>query len=246
MKTHYFNYKIQSLNILFKKLFKFNITSNSIIPDGLITYHNKSFFNDFKFNQAYKFACNFTGHDFKIPYRIHQAVWAVYNTKNIKGDIIELGTGKGFTFASILKYFEDDELFKEKQIFLYDLFIQPKEVGINYKNYEKYYSISPDKSIEKFKTFNNVSLVIGNLYDTLKITNHELISFLHIDLNFSDIEIYSIKILFSKLNKGAIILIDDYANEGHEEQYSKWNNFANENNLLILSTPSGQGIFIKN
>jgi O-methyltransferase len=246
MKNYYFNYKVQLMNILFKKIFRFNLTEDSTIPDGLITYHNKSFFYDFKFRSAYAFACKFTGHDFKIPYRIHQAIWAVHTTKSISGDIVELGTGKGFTFSSILKYFEADKEFNSKQIFLYDLFQQPEEVGVSFKNYGKFYSSSPDISLEKFKEFNNVKLVVGNLYETLHLDSHQLISFLHIDLNFADIEIHCINILYGKLNKGGIILLDDFANAGHEEQYSKWIKFALVNNIYILNTPSGQGIIVKN
>lgn len=243
--TNYFNYKFQILNILFKKFLKFNLNSDNTIPDGLITYHNKSFFSDPKFHEAYLFACKFTGYDFKIPYRIHQAIWGIHSTIDIKGDIVELGTGKGFTFSSILKYFEKDSAFNDKQIYLYDLFQQPDKVGIQFKNYEKFYSNSPDVSLKKFDEFKNVNLVIGNIFDTLKEDIHEKISFLHVDLNFAEIEIYSINILFDKLSKGAIILLDDFANAGHEEQYEKWQKFAKENNIYILNTPSGQGLFIK-
>lgn len=245
MLTNYFNYKFQVVNIITKKLFGFFLNSNHTIPDGLITYHNKSFFYQKEFSEAYIYACNFTGHDFKIPYRIHQAIWAIHSTNNLEGHIVELGTGKGFTFSAILKYFAHDKSFLNRKIYLYDLFQQPDEVGIKFKNYEKYYSQSPELSINKFAEFNNVNLVVGDIFDTLKEDTHEKISFLHIDLNFADIEIHSIKILFDKLSVGAIVLLDDYANAGHEEQYKKWQHFARNNNLFILNTPSGQGLFIK-
>ena len=245
MLTNYFNYKVQITNILIKNFFKIFISSNNTIPDGLITYHNKSFFYQNNFNEAYNYACQFTGHDFKIPYRIHQAIWAIQSTSNIEGHIVELGTGKGFTFSAILKYFSKDNSFLKRKIFLYDLFQQPEEVGIKFKNYEKYYSNSPELSLNNFKKFDNVTLVVGDIFDTLKDDSHDKISFLHIDLNFAEIEIYSINILLNKLSKGAIVLLDDFANAGHEEQYERWQQFANENNFYILNTPSGQGLFIK-
>ena len=72
-----------------------------------------------------------------------------------------------------------------------------------------------------------------------------IISFVHVDLNFPQIEYECLEYVWPFITKGGIILFDDYAYSGFEKSYELMNNFAKKVNKLILTTPSGQGILIK-
>jgi O-methyltransferase len=54
-----------------------------------------------------------------------------------------------------------------------------------------------------------------------------------------------IKILWEKISKGGIVLLDDYGFIGHEEQRNAWDDFANSKGLSILSMAHGQGLLVK-
>ena len=57
--------------------------------------------------------------------RVHQAIWCSLLSKTIEGNIIELGTGKGFIFL-IYNFIGDD--LKEKNIYLCDTFLHINQI----------------------------------------------------------------------------------------------------------------------
>ena len=102
---------------------------------------------------------------------------------------------------------------------------------------------------DKFSKYKNVELVKGLLPDSLaqKIEKIENIIFLHIDLNNAESEIESIKLIYEKLMRGCVVVLDDYCyDELFRSQKNAWDNFIKTKNNTILSLPTGQGIFFKN
>jgi len=94
----------------------------------------------------------------------------------------------------------------------------------------------------------NVELVQGELPGTLneKLNQINKIIFLHIDLNNAYSEIESVKLIYDKLVKGCVVILDDYCyDELFREQKDSWDNFIKTKNNTILSLPTGQGIFFK-
>ena len=94
----------------------------------------------------------------------------------------------------------------------------------------------------------NVELVQGELQGTLneKLNQINKIIFLHIDLNNTYSEIESVKLIYDKLVKGCVVILDDYCyDELFREQKDSWDNFIKTKNNTILSLPTGQGIFFK-
>ena len=100
----------------------------------------------------------------------------------------------------------------------------------------------------KFSMYSNVELVRGELPESLnkKLDEINKIIFLHIDLNNAFSEIESIKLIYEKLPKGCVIILDDYCyDELFREQKNAWDSFVKTKNNTILSLPTGQGIFFK-
>ena len=73
----------------------------------------------------------------------------------------------------------------------------------------------------------------------------EKISFLHIDLNAAKPEIEGLSILWGRLIKGAVLLLDDYGFPNRRDQHEAMNNFALKHSFEILQMPTGQGLVIK-
>ena len=110
-----------------------------------------------------------------------------------------------------------------------------------------YPSFSEDLSAGNyFKNFPNVKIVQGEIPAILKNLHINKISFLHLDMNNGYAEIESIKFFFPKISIGGLILLDDYSyDEMFRDLKNCWDEYAKENNLSILTLPTGQGLIIK-
>ena len=80
-----------------------------------------AFLKNKNFTTAYKKACKVVGYDSRIHYRIHQIFWAGEYTRNIKGHIVELGTGTGFSMLALLNYLNNWNR-STKKLYLFDTF----------------------------------------------------------------------------------------------------------------------------
>ena len=98
---------------------------------------------------------------------------------------------------------------------------------------------------EHFKEFHNVHFLQGLIPDCLDRLEVEKISFLHIDLNAPKPEIAALSLLWDRLVKGGILLLDDYGASNRKDQHGAMNNFALKYSFEILQMPSDQGLAIK-
>lgn len=220
----------------------------------MATSNNFSFTQSSRFKFAEKRAIEAGGFDYRIPLRIHQAIWCADHGIKLdpNASFVELGTGRGYIMSSVLGSFEYSNSSKfGPPVFLFDSFestatdkksSQNSDLGRNI-----YYAESIEEVRNTFSRFSNVTLVQGKLPESLESTNLQLgkISFIHIDLNAPEIEISCLRLLWEKILPGGVLLIDDYACKGFEYTYKLFNNLAEELNISILTTASGQGIAIK-
>ena len=222
--------------------------------DCMATSNNFGFTSTPRFQFAEKTAIEARGFDYRIPLRIHQAIWCADHAIKLdsSASFVELGTGRGYIMSSILGSFEYlNQTNLAPPIFLFDTFeststdlksSQDLDLGKNI-----YYAESFSVVEETFSRYRNVTLVRGKLPLSLESTDLHLggISFLHIDLNAPEIEISCLVQLWEKILPGGILLIDDYACGGFEYTYELFNKMAEELDISILTTASGQGIAIK-
>ena len=191
-----------------------------------------------------------------LPFRVHQAIWAAHTALHVEGDLIELGTGRGFMMSAVLESIENwKEL--DRKVWLFDTFKSgwtDQDGNQDEKNKCDLYAASFNKTKENFSQWSNVNLVQGKLPQSLIEKNEsntspvekiDKICFLHIDLNYPEGEVKSLDLLWSKIVKGGIVLLDDYATYGFEGSYNLMDLQAKKLNRLILTTASGQGIIIK-
>jgi len=218
--------------------------------DNLKSNNNFYFLQDTKFLSIYENTKTILDFHPNIPLRVHQAMWCAFNANNIVGDIVELGTGKGFLFYNIMCHYGD--LLKRKNIYLCDTFLSFKtdmltgqqipENGIS-----KIYAQSYEQVKNNFARWENIKLVKGLLPNSLMESNFKIdaISFLHVDLNYYRAEIECLEYLWDKISPGGLILLDDFGNPGREAQLNAHLNFFTSKGQTILSLACGQGLIIK-
>jgi len=154
-------------NIIIKIVHKILRLLSKPYPDWVETPHNKSFILEPDFKLGYNLACKNIGEDYRIPWRVHQAIWAANHCLKIEGDFVELGTGKGFVMQSVLGSISNwNDTFKK--LWLYDTF---KKHGVTGKGKEiHYYYYTPNvySVKENFSNWKNIKFVEGNILETIK------------------------------------------------------------------------------
>jgi len=68
---------------------------------------------------------------------------------------------------------------------------------------------------------------------------------LHIDCGIPEPEINSLRVLWDKLTKGGIVVMNTYAYPAFEDCKIMYDEFTREKNITILYSPTGQGVIIK-
>lgn len=221
--------------------------------DIIQTNASIDFMIDPKFVQSYD-ACvksdngRLLANNYSIRWRIHTLLWAALYASKLDGDFIEFGGGFGLFSSAIYKYTDFQLL--NKKYYLLDSF-QGLE-NVNLHNSEKHrlgvyskYGNWKDEVINKFKEYTNMVIIPGYIPDTLSLVNSKKFAFASIDLNCENPETESLKFVWDKMTTGGIIIFDDYAFPGHEDQKIAHDKFVKEKNCVIYTSPTGQGILLK-
>ena len=153
--------------------------------------------------------------------------------KNIEGDFVETGVGKGGNLILFKKYIQKYHL-KDRKIFGYDTFDGYPEPTIrdkDFKNIDAFEYIK-NKKVENFSAYHskisldqvkenfikqtgdsdNLLLFKGLTNDTLKKNNNlpDKIAILKLSTCFYDSTKFELEIMYEKLQKGGYLIIDDY------------------------------------
>jgi O-methyltransferase len=231
------------------------IPNPTLAEDGLISQHLVEFLDDPKFVRAYaqgKATGALDSHPGDIRFRAYIACWAATQALSLEGDFVECGVGHGLLSKTIVEYLDFSKA--QKNFFLFDTYMGiPLEQGKasekdNMQRLNKTHYAEPyfEKVASLFSDFPNVRLVQGILPESLQKQDIDTISYLSIDMNNAQAEIGTVEILWDRVIRGGLILLDDYA-YGSEflEQKRSWDAFAESKKIPILTLPTGQGLIIK-
>lgn len=211
-------------------------------PDFVTTPHNKTWFDSELFQKCYQASIHVAGFDYRIPWRVQQLLWCIASTQRIPGQVVEIGSGKGFMMAAAAEYQVIVGISRE--IHLFDLFQKPEVSGEGDVRQSAFYAETPDAVKERFSRYPFVRIHVGDIRRTLSAHAPSRISFLHVDLNNSQLEVECLEFLLPSIVRGGMILLDDFANRGYESAFMEIGHFFKNNQLAILATPSGQGIIV--
>jgi len=166
----------------------------------------------------------------------------------INGDVIEVGSwrcGMGMYFRHLLKN-------SNKKIWLFDTFNNfPKSDGENINNIifnfykDTYLSVQQIKeNFKKFNLYENVEIIDGDIKNTIYNCNINKISLLRLDCDLYEPILLSLHILYPKIVKGGVVLIDDYDNY-LVNCYKAVNDYRRYNNINspIIKETNGDSIY---
>jgi len=171
----------------------------------------------------------------------------IKNNESIKGDILELGIYRGGTTIMMAHFLK--KIISVKKIFACDAFIglpYNDKFSKNVKNSIGMFSDTSAKLVldnfKKFKVDDKIQLIEGLFEDTLnkKLGNNNF-SIVFIDCDIYDATKYCLEFAYPRLNKGGLIILDEYEQNGTESP--EWgetkaaDEFCSLHGLKIISLP---------
>lgn len=150
----------------------------------------------------------------QTPYEVKNMARLVKLTKNIPGDLVEVGVYYGGS-ATVINHFKG----KEKKLFLFDSFASYKEAGQFLTQEAWQYDVDVWKTQRSHvfeyvkKRFENDNVIVTKGFFPENIPTefeNKKISFAHIDVDIYEPTKSSLKYLYPKVNRGGIILFHDY------------------------------------
>jgi O-methyltransferase len=222
--------------------------------DGLrVFYKQVPFLKDERFMSAYRHgiatAGDRYGKQLEISWRVAVTCWAARHGSKLPGSFVECGVNTGINSLAICEYLDLNAL--DKSFYLFDTFcgIPPEQMSDaerpNRINYAAMYPDCYDEIRRTFAPFPRAILVRGKVPDTLASVAIDSVSYLHIDMNIAYPERKAIEHFWPKLSTGALVVLDDYAWRGYEEQMQSMDEFARSVGVQILTLPTGQGLIVK-
>lgn len=212
--------------------------------DGLRTTHDHSFIDTLEFRRAYQRAVQAAGWDYGIHWRVHVVLWAARAVQTVPGAFVECGTGRGFMASAICEHM----VWESRHFYLFDTF-QPELVTPDsterHQIRSSVYANGYEEVEANFREWTGVTLVVGNIPDSLANVEINSVAFLHIDMNNPVPEEAAVRHFWPKLSPGAIIVFDDYAYRGYRASHVSADRVAADLGFSILSLPTGQGLAIK-
>jgi hypothetical protein len=202
-----------------------------------------------RFVKAYQRGIKASGVDHKIHWRAHVALWVASQVRHLPGAFVECGVSKGFMSSAIMQYLEWNSL--QKDFYLFDTFrgLDERYLIPNEKRKTHrlgwYKDLSYESVRENFSEFRNVHLIQGVVPESLSKVQIPKISYLGLDMNCTIPEIEAASFFWEKLVQGGMILLDDYAYSGYEDQNRAFGLFAAQKHTEILTLPTGQGLIVK-
>ncbi|MGV0838515.1 class I SAM-dependent methyltransferase [Mycolicibacterium thermoresistibile] len=231
-----------------------NVYSN----DAMICFNSHAFVDDPDFQRAYRRGARALGGEdwYQWQWRVHVGLWAAASASKVEGDFVECGVSYGFLSSAIMEYLDWDRL--DKTFYLLDTFagIDPRFVtdeerraGALEKSEQLVrngmYVDSVDSVRANFAQWQNQRIIVGAVPETLDQVEADSVAYLHIDMNCAPPEVAALRHFWPRLTPGAVVLLDDYANRGRDEQRVAMDAAAGELGVAVCALPTGQGLLIK-
>lgn len=227
--------------------------------DGLMTFRKSlDFLSDPKFRRAYTRGIN-SGHligpmlnaDIGIEFRVHIILWAAHHAMQLDGDFVECGVNTGICSLAICDYLDWNS--HGKTFWLFDTYcgipesmISDQERAISDSEpFNTAYFDCFEQVTKNFAPYRGIEIIQGVVPGTLSRFTGRKVAYLSIDMDIVEPEIAAIEFFWDRLEKSAIVVLDDYGSKPRRLQKEAFDDFAKRKGILIATLPTGQGLIVK-
>ena len=214
----------------------------SHFADNFFTWgRNNSMFEDGEFVAAWQANVE-SDSDRAIVWRRYILACAAYHCVQLEGDFVECGAYKGVGMKTVIDYLGGKDF--AKTFWGYDLFEHDDSMA---------HHAMPDHGPElfekvtaKFRGYDNVKLIKGEIPAVFLNNSPQKIAYLHIDLNQAPAEIAVLDHLFERVVPAGMIILDDYEWAGvYRGQKLAEDPWFEQRGYRVMPLPTGQGLVFK-
>lgn len=215
--------------------------------DGLATAHYSPFLRESDFAARYAtVAATWEGLD--IRWRLWILTRSAAHCSLLDGSFAEFGVYRGGCAYMVLSGSRPRE---RRSFFLFDTFqgipesnLTEHEVAAGFAGRLSDVSLDEVRSrLDRWKE--QLRFVVGDVFETLPVTETGPLAFAHIDLNAAAPTEVALRYTWSRLVSSGIIVFDDYGFEGYNDQRRLIDNFFGGTNDALIALPTGQAMAIK-
>jgi len=212
-----------------------------------------------------------TPHGGVTSYTLFCAIQYLLQNK-IQGDIIECGVYDGNKMLLAMEYLFRHDC-NAYQVYLYDTFagmtepsekdyaatnlidyydaeaVKQKHTALQESEFNRWCYVSEEKVRENIKLSSyspeKVTLVRGDVRETLKKHSHKQIALLRLDTDFYDSSLAELKALYDYVVPGGVIIFDDYGGWAGQQQATSEFIAELEHKPLLVRTNQAERVMIK-
>ncbi len=225
-------------------------TSATIMDDGFASLANATWLTDDRFKNAYKSACEIAGWTDDRRWRVYTLLDCAQRAKELEGDFVECGVGRGGTAMGVIEYIGRDA-FADRLFYLFDTFegVAPEPMT-NVETGPSKDSDTHDQDIYEdvanaYKDLPFAKIVRGRVAETLGEFKPGPVAYLHIEMNDTMPECAALEFYWPHLVKGAPVIFDGYGLPAHSEKKTDLDAVAAKLGSHIMMLPTGQGLMWK-
>jgi len=223
--------------------------------DGVATFHVAEFLKDERFKRAWVAGVS-TEHqppEFENYWGIYIHCWAAQHALRLPGDFVDCGVHTGISARAAADYVAFESV-HDKTWFLVDTYagapieqFTAEELQLGAAERAKRYALDTFGIVQRsFARYSNVRLVKGAIPESLSQVTCEKIAYLSIDLGSAYAETSVARVLWKRMVRSAIAILDGYASESRRTPLkAAWDELAAEMGFSIVTVPTGQGLLIK-
>jgi hypothetical protein len=218
--------------------------------DGLATVHYSPFLDDREFAARYQEMASewFQHARVDVRWRMWLLTELAHHCALLEGQYAEFGTYRAGCAYMMLA---TSGIPSDKRFYLFDTFAGfPSEMLNDAEHAAGLHGALADTSVAYVEARlapwrDQITLVAGDVIETLPKTETGRLAFVHMDLNLSRPTLVALEYAYPRLGPGAIVVFDDYGVGGLESQRAIIDEFFAGKTEGVIALPSGQGMMIK-
>jgi O-methyltransferase len=218
--------------------------------DGMATVHYSPFLEDARFNAVHADMTAEWFVDLRVDtrWRMWLLTQFAHHCRELPGAFAEFGVYRAGCAYMIL---QTSALPPSKRLFLFDTFTGiPTEGLTDSERAEGLAGALGDTSVDYVLRrlgpwHPQISIIEGDVFETLGRTETGPLAFVHMDLNASRPTVAALEYAYPRLVSGAVIVFDDYGWRGLEAQREAVDEFLADRAEDVVAVPTGQGLLIK-
>ena len=243
----------------YRNIFGGNEKGEGYFSNDVITF-NKSldFLTDSRFRRAYERGINsgqqlgpMVNADLGIEFRVHIILWAAHHAMQLEGDFVECGVNTGIFSLAVCDYLDWNK--QGRTFWLFDTYCGiPKSMLTDRERaqgttdqFQHSYFDCYELVQQNFQPYTGIQIIRGVVPGTLNQFTGRKVAYLSIDMNMVEPEIAAIEFFWDRLEKSAIVVLDDYGWIRRRLQKEAFDDFAKRKGIMIATLPTGQGLIVK-